>query len=44
MLILKQDQRSPGDPALRAQEALMQAISAEPLAELGGILLKSPVA
>ena len=34
MLLLKQGQRSPGDPALRAQEVLMQAISAETLAEL----------
>ena len=44
MLLLKQDQRSPGDPALRAQKALMQAISAETPGGSGGILLKSPVA
>jgi cytochrome c553 len=34
MLLLKQDERRPGDPGLRALKALMQAISAETLADL----------
>ena len=34
MLLLKQDQRSPGDPALATQKALMRTISAETLADL----------
>jgi cytochrome c553 len=34
MLLLKQDERRPGDPGLRAQKALTQAISAETLADL----------
>jgi cytochrome c553 len=34
MLLFKLDQRSPGDPALMAQKALMQAIPDEALADL----------